>query len=343
MQQGRWRDVRNMLEHDEDARDRARYKQYRISEYQTATSLHLACLHNPPGRIVRTLIDLNPEMLLTTSNPSGEVPLHCAVRCNKSGPAETAVRILLERCPHAVRCQSSREYGGRTPLQLACAVQARTSIISMLRDADPEAARTIQDANGQTAWDIAKRHRGVLSLVWRWRVRAILRSQSSIQREEARGEGGRAGTEEVRLDGLPMEVPTVNINGGAPSASSLRSSEEKASLHEGDDICVVCWDGRADHVIVPCGHLCLCAKCSSYSRLRGSLQGKCPVCKRRAQSAMKVYHSGVSNPDAATSNTRTSVTPTVPALGDATGSDLPAATGTLVGTAHVGATLVGTG
>jgi len=330
-----------MLEDDDDARNRARYKQYHISEAgtsgQTATSLHLACLHNPPESIVRMLIDINPDMQLLTSDPSGEVPLHCAVRCKKSGPADAAVRVLLERCPQAVMSRSSRRYGERTPLHLACAIQAPPATITMLRDADPAAARTVQDVNGQTAWDIAKRHKGILSLVWRWRVRAILRSQSSIQREEAGGTGRRAGTEQIRLDGLPLEVPTVSIAGGAPSAPPLASNErkQKAPLGQRDEICVVCWDGNADHALVPCGHLCLCAKCSSYATLQGTLRGKCPVCKLTARSAMRVYHAGVPNPDAAPSSSA----PTVPALGDATGSNLPAATGTLVGTALVGATL----
>lgn len=353
IQQGRWRDVKHMLEDDDEARNRARYKQYHISEAgtsgQTATSLHLACLHNPPESIVRMLIDINPDMLLLTSDPSGEVPLHCAVRCKKSGPADRAVRVLLERCPQAVTSRSSRRYGERTPLHLACAIQAPPAMITMLRDADPAAARTIQDVNGQTAWDIAKRHKGILSLVWRWRVRAILRSQSSIQREEAGGTGGRAGTEQVGLDGLPLEVPTVNIAGGAPSAPPLSSSEQKQKtpLDERDEICVVCWDGNADHALVPCGHLCLCANCSSYATLQGTLRGKCPVCKLTARSAMRVYHAGVPNPDAAASNSAatasaaaaSSSAPTVPALGDATGSNLPVATGTLIGTALVGATL----
>lgn len=224
----------------------------------------------------------------------------------------------------------------------------------MLRDANPVAAQTLQDARGQTAWDIAKRHKGVLSLVWRWRVRAILRSQSSIQREEAGGGGGgvgRVGTEQVRLDGMPVEVPTVNFtgSGGAgssivPSAPPLPSSADKAPLEEGDEVCIVCWDGRADHAIVPCGHLCLCGSCSSFAKLHGTLNSKCPVCKGVAQSAMRVYHAGVPNPDASTNSGAASAagaaaaaaasaasTTTVPVLGDATGSGLPAATGTFVG------------
>ena len=37
--------------------------------------------------------------------------------------------------------------------------------------------------------------------------------------------------------------------------------------------CVVCLDSRADHVVVPCGHVCLCLPCSAKVRRTGL----CPV------------------------------------------------------------------
>mmetsp|Transcript_34536 Transcript_34536/g.101498 ORF Transcript_34536/g.101498 Transcript_34536/m.101498 type:complete len:352 (-) Transcript_34536:11-1066(-) len=340
IQQGRWRDVKQMLDEDQGTRERARTKTYHVTESgqpsgQTASALHLSCLHNPPADIIQTFLAINPNAGLGRSNPSGEVPLHYAVRCRKSGPADAAVRTLIASCPESISCRSSPQYGSRTPLHLACAVQANPAIIGLLRDADPTGARTVQDGTGQTAWDIAKRHKGVLSLVWRWKVRAILRSQSSITREDATT----ATPQQVRLDGLPMQLPTpTNSNLIAPSAPPL-PNEDETPPQEGEDVCIVCWDRRADHAIVPCGHLCLCSRCSSYATLQGTLRGQCPVCKCVAQRAMKVFRSGVPNPgdgSIVASNSQAAPTPptppTVPALGNADGSSLPVAQALFVGT-----------
>ena len=338
IQQGRWRDVKQMLDDDQAARERARTKLYHVTESghpagQTASALHLACLHNPPADIIQTFLAISPNAGLEQSTPSGEVPLHYAVRCRKSGPAVAAVRTLIDSCPESISCRSSPHYGQRTALHLACAVQANPTIIGMLRDADPMGARTTQDSTGSTAWDIAKRHKGVLSLVWRWKVRAILRSQSSITREDATT----ATPQQVRLDGLPMQLPPPNdSNLIAPSAPPLPDEEDEAPLQEGEDVCIVCWDRRADHAIVPCGHLCLCSNCSSYATLQGTLRGQCPVCKCTASRAMKVFRAGVPNPgngsSVASNSQPVPAPPTVPALGNADGSSLPVAQATLVGT-----------
>ena len=341
IQQGRWRDVKQMLDEDQGARERARSKTYHVTEAghpagQTATALHLSCLNNPPADIVQTFLAINPNAGLERSNPSGEVPLHYAVRCRKSGPAEAAVRTLVANCPASISARSSPQYGSRNPLHLACAVRANTTIIGMLRDADPMGARTLQDGTGRTAWEIAKRHKGVLSLVWRWRVRAILRSQSSIMREDATT----STPQQVQLDGLPMQLPAANnANLIAPSAPPLPTDQDETPPQEGEDVCIVCWDRRADHAIVPCGHLCLCSCCSIHATLQGTLRGRCPVCKCVAQKAMKVYRSGVPNPgdgSSIASNNQAALTrptpPTVPALGDVDGSTLPVAQATFVGT-----------
>lgn len=37
--------------------------------------------------------------------------------------------------------------------------------------------------------------------------------------------------------------------------------------------CVVCLDSKADHAVVPCGHVCLCLPCSAKVRRTGL----CPV------------------------------------------------------------------
>lgn len=47
--------------------------------------------------------------------------------------------------------------------------------------------------------------------------------------------------------------------------------------------CVVCMDAPVSHVVVPCGHMCLCGRCSAAV-------DQCPVCRATVQSMMRVYH-----------------------------------------------------
>lgn len=57
------------------------------------------------------------------------------------------------------------------------------------------------------------------------------------------------------------------------------------------DACVVCWEGMADHVLIPCGHVCLCLSCSKL--LRTTLRSKCPVCNGIVQQALKIFGAGI--------------------------------------------------
>eukprot|EP01084_Bolivina_argentea_P157474 274421_1 len=53
-----------------------------------------------------------------------------------------------------------------------------------------------------------------------------------------------------------------------------------------DEACIICMDGEKDHIIIPCGHICLCAECA---KRKDSLHGKCPVCRSQYQSINKIY------------------------------------------------------
>lgn len=51
-------------------------------------------------------------------------------------------------------------------------------------------------------------------------------------------------------------------------------------------LCVVCVDVPANHVIIPCGHVCLCDICSKHSNSSMSL---CPICRTPAERIMQVF------------------------------------------------------
>jgi predicted amidophosphoribosyltransferase len=52
-------------------------------------------------------------------------------------------------------------------------------------------------------------------------------------------------------------------------------------------MCVVCFDAPKDHLIVPCGHQCVCAGCAE--QLINTRTPTCPVCREPIQQTVKVF------------------------------------------------------
>eukprot|EP00550_Attheya_septentrionalis_P000031 CAMPEP_0198285092 /NCGR_PEP_ID=MMETSP1449-20131203/4409_1 /TAXON_ID=420275 /ORGANISM="Attheya septentrionalis, Strain CCMP2084" /LENGTH=317 /DNA_ID=CAMNT_0043982353 /DNA_START=124 /DNA_END=1077 /DNA_ORIENTATION=+ len=287
-----WEDVRVMIK-KESVMERIRNKNYiipdrTVAEDQLVTALHLACSRDPPEDVLLTLLHLNLQSALTPSSPGGELPIHCAVR--RAGQRKKrkffsveAVRILLDYSDASQQMsqQSSSEKGAFTPLHLACAVRAPCEVIRLLHEADLDSSRICLDAEHRTAWEIAKiKNHWIRYPTWRKNVKAILRGSDPVVYSE-------------ELNDEP--------NPAAPSLEDTPTRNRDRAISEDltgqGDLCVVCWDLPADHVLIPCGHLCLCVECSDESILSSEpLSGKCPVCKDDVHRPMKVYCAGVPNP-----------------------------------------------
>jgi len=56
-------------------------------------------------------------------------------------------------------------------------------------------------------------------------------------------------------------------------------AEKCQSAHQ----CVVCLQAEASHVVVPCGHLALCAVCSTRTKTH------CPICRQRISAILRVH------------------------------------------------------
>lgn len=50
-----------------------------------------------------------------------------------------------------------------------------------------------------------------------------------------------------------------------------------------NDLCSVCLVTKKEYICIPCGHYCCCAEC------KNQLNNKCPICRRRISSIIKVY------------------------------------------------------
>ena len=82
-----------------------------------------------------------------------------------------------------------------------------------------------------------------------------------------------------RLAALALETQQVQAELGSGSGTSHFDAEET--------MCVVCFDAPKDHLIVPCGHQCVCAGCAE--QLTNTRTPTCPVCRAPIQQTVKVF------------------------------------------------------
>ena len=54
--------------------------------------------------------------------------------------------------------------------------------------------------------------------------------------------------------------------------------------HEAE--CVVCMDAPPSHILIPCGHVCVCAACAERCT---DITRECPICREPAQQAIRAY------------------------------------------------------
>jgi hypothetical protein len=80
-------------------------------------------------------------------------------------------------------------------------------------------------------------------------------------------------------------VPEPWKSGDAPEEPEITEEEKK----EGKKACSLCLTSTAKCVFVPCGHIIICVTCSQRygDRLEG--RDKCPACKQKWASIIKVY------------------------------------------------------
>jgi hypothetical protein len=56
---------------------------------------------------------------------------------------------------------------------------------------------------------------------------------------------------------------------------------------DAEDQCVLCLDAPKDHVIIPCGHQCVCEACAE--KLKKARNPLCPFCRAPINATHKVF------------------------------------------------------
>jgi hypothetical protein len=75
---------------------------------------------------------------------------------------------------------------------------------------------------------------------------------------------------EEQAAALTLQLQQVQARLGVPPAAPAPQAEE--------ELCVMCLDARKDHIILPCGHQCVCKGCAE--QLTRTKTPTCPLCRR---------------------------------------------------------------
>lgn len=70
--------------------------------------------------------------------------------------------------------------------------------------------------------------------------------------------------------------------------------ESRSTPEENDDLpdwqrCVVCLVRNREVIVLPCGHVCLCADCMVLINRQNTLQRNCPMCRRRIEQIARAF------------------------------------------------------
>jgi hypothetical protein len=84
----------------------------------------------------------------------------------------------------------------------------------------------------------------------------------------------------LRLQSEALRLRQMQAQLGVPPAAP--------ALHPDDaeDQCVLCLDAPKDHIIIPCGHQCVCEACAEKLKARNPL---CPFCRAPINATHKVF------------------------------------------------------
>jgi hypothetical protein len=82
---------------------------------------------------------------------------------------------------------------------------------------------------------------------------------------------------------IPLEVDSKDSVDDSNCILLEVDSGDNVDDKEFDDSeCVVCWSFAKTHVVVPCGHKCLCEACAAKTT-------QCPMCRRSAHCVIRVF------------------------------------------------------
>jgi hypothetical protein len=166
-----------------------------------------------------------------------------------AGGVEAVEEAMLDAAKHEARSES-----------LAALVAEAKGIVEQARAAEAVRARVAAEA---TAAAVAVKAAEAAA------VKAAAEAEAAAKRQQMVAE----------LAALDLRTKQLHSELGSGSGTSQLDAEETQ--------CVVCFDAPKDHIIVPCGHMCVCEACAE--QLTKTRTPTCPVCRRAIRETVKVF------------------------------------------------------
>lgn len=108
----------------------------------------------------------------------------------------------------------------------------------------------------------------------RWMSQLLARVRLTDGVRTADAPAARAGGRGGGAAAGPTVVPAAGFGNPLTSAAS-------------GPLCIICDDTRADVMVQPCGHLCLCSTCAPNVQRRGN---QCPMCRKTIDKVQTVFY-----------------------------------------------------
>jgi hypothetical protein len=87
---------------------------------------------------------------------------------------------------------------------------------------------------------------------------------------------------EPKDEAVPPEAPTTTAQ---PDALAPLAEEADTGPADADQaLCAICTEDEKSHTLVPCGHRCLCGRCSE-----AIADKQCPVCRQGFVAVLRVF------------------------------------------------------
>jgi hypothetical protein len=120
-------------------------------------------------------------------------------------------------------------------------------------------------------------------------ARAAEAERTRVAAEEAAAAAAAASAERQQLEEQAATLTLQLQQVQAQLGSSVVPPAAPASHPDAEDQCVLCFDAPKDHIIIPCGHVCVCEACAH--QLTQMKKPSCPICRGAIQHTIKVFHS----------------------------------------------------
>lgn len=109
-------------------------------------------------------------------------------------------------------------------------------------------------------------------------------SESNATAAQATAQAASTATHVFKKSPFAEEV-TSSVEGAAAAVPVVIPQQgTQSSAIDDEHLCVVCEDAKKSVIILPCKHMCLCANCANFDRIK-----ECPMCRAKVEDSMNVY------------------------------------------------------